>query len=85
MGSNMKTTIDISDGLLRAAKEVAAQQKLTLRDLVEEGLRQVVEKRGTKEEFRLKKASFMGQGLQAGISEGEWETIRGMIYEGRGA
>jgi hypothetical protein len=81
----MKTTIEISDGLLEDAKQVAAEQNLTLRELVEEGLRQALEKRKRKHTFRLKKASFKGRGLQPGISEGDWESIREIVYQGRGA
>lgn len=45
MGSHMKTTLDLADPLFHAAKALAAQQKTTLRALVEEGLRLVMEKR----------------------------------------
>jgi hypothetical protein len=85
MVGNMKTTIDIPDSLLQAAKALASQQSVTLRDLLEEGLRQALEKRQKGEKFTLKEASFKGNGLQQGVSEGDWEAIRGMIYERRGA
>ena len=39
----MKTTIEISDPLLEAARQVAGREKTTVRALVEEGLRQVIE------------------------------------------
>jgi hypothetical protein len=45
MGSHMKTTLDLADPLFHAAKAMAAQQKTTLRALVEEGLRLVMEQR----------------------------------------
>ncbi len=45
MGSHMKTTLDLADPLFHAAKALAAQQKTTLRALVEEGLRLVMEQR----------------------------------------
>ena len=38
----MKTTLDISDPLLREARRLAAREGTTLRELVEQGLRQVV-------------------------------------------
>lgn len=45
MGTHMKTTLDLSDPLFRAAKSLAAQQHTTLRALVEEGLRLVIAQR----------------------------------------
>ena len=39
MGTHMKTTIEISDDLLRRARQLADERGLTLRALVEEGLR----------------------------------------------
>ena len=41
----MKTTIDISDALLREARKVAARHAMTLRALVEQGLRKKVASR----------------------------------------
>jgi len=35
--------------------------------------------------FKLKDASVVGQGLQPGIRESDWEQIRDILYEGRGA
>ena len=50
----MKTTIELSDALLEAARKVAALEGTTLRALVEEGLRQVVAARDAREKpFRL--------------------------------
>ena len=42
----MKTTVEISDGLYRRAKATAALRGLRLKDLVEEGLRRVLEDPG---------------------------------------
>jgi hypothetical protein len=39
----MKTTVDLPDGLVIAAKQRAAAQRRPLRELVEEGLRRVLE------------------------------------------
>lgn len=89
-GSDMvvwvKTTIDIADGLLVEAKRLAAERGMTLRELVEEALRATTAKaRGQKRRrFRLRDESFRGQGLQPGLSWGDWESLRDLVYEGRG-
>jgi hypothetical protein len=80
----MKTTIDIADPLLHDARRVAARDGTTLRALVEEGLRHVVSQKGKKPPFRLRKASFKGQGLNPELADAGWEKIRELIYEGRG-
>jgi hypothetical protein len=80
----MKTTVNIADPLLAAAKMLAAEEHTTLRALIEEGLRRVLESRQRQGPFQLRRASFRGNGLQPDISEGHWERIRDLIYEGRG-
>jgi len=76
----MKTTIDISDPLLEAAKKAAAREGTTLRALVELGLRQVLEARKRGGAFRLRKATFRGQGLQPEAKELSWEQLRELAY-----
>jgi hypothetical protein len=84
MVTHMKTTVELSDALLEEAKSVATRERTTLRAIVEEGLREVLKKRKRRGAFRLRKASFRGKGLQPGLTEGSWETVRDLIYEGRG-
>lgn len=79
----MKTTLDISDPLLREVRKIAERERTTLRALVEQGLRQVVAERKRVPAFRLRKVTFDGQGLNPEF-EGNWERIRDAIYEGRG-
>ena len=81
----MKTTIEISDPLLEAARQVAIQEKTTVRALVEEGLRKVIEARAQGEGFKLRQVTFKGEGLQSQAAGASWERIREMIYEGHGA
>lgn len=69
MVTHMKTTINISDPLLEAAKKAAAREGTTLRALIELGLRQVIETRKRGGVFRLRKASFRGQGLQPAATD----------------
>ena len=82
----MKTTIDIPDSLLAEARKAAHREGTTLKALMEAGLRRVLAERGRMAApFRLRDASFRGEGLQPGVATGSWEAIRDAIYEGRGA
>ena len=58
----MKTTVEMSEPLFRSAKELAQRNQTTLRALIEEGLRRVINdsQRQSKSAFKLKKASVCG-------------------------
>jgi hypothetical protein len=43
-----------------------------------------VAERKSRDVFKLRKASFKGQGLQAAFAGATWEQIREAMYEGRG-
>jgi len=81
----MKTTIEISDPLLREARKLAAREGVTLRTLVERGLRRVVDERTPGTPFKLRRASFKGQGLQGDLHDASWDKLRDLAYDGRGA
>lgn len=80
MVTHMKTTIDIADALLEAAKKAAARDGTTLRVLVEQGLRQVLMARKRGPAFRMRDASFRGEGLQPAAKDLSWEQIRELAY-----
>jgi hypothetical protein len=81
----MKTTIDIAEALLREARETAARDQTTLKDLVHEGLLRVLEERRTRREpFRLRSIEPVGGGFQPEFADGDWQRIRDEIYRGRG-
>ena len=80
----MKTTIEISDPLLRKARKMAARQGITLGALVERGLRRVVAEEKPTADFKLRRASFKGNGLQVDQQGASWERLRDLAYEGRG-
>jgi Bacterial antitoxin of type II TA system, VapB len=80
----MKTTLEISDPLLREARKVAARENTTLRALVEQGLRQVVAEKKKEKPFRLRNASFKGDGLHPDVANMSWQEILDLSYEGRG-
>lgn len=81
----MKTTVEIPDSLLEEARRTAAKEGRTVRALVEEGLRKVLAERKRGNAFRLRKATFKGEGLQPHVAGASWERIRDLAYEGRGA
>ena len=84
MASHMKTTIQIPDSLFEEARKVARRDGTTLKTLVEQGLRRVIAERRKRTKFRLRRASFKGQGLQPHLAGASWEQIRDLSYEGRG-
>jgi len=85
IASNMKTTIDIADALLREARETAARDQTTLKDLVHEGLLRVLEERRLRREpFQLRSIEPVGGGFQPEFADGDWQRIRDEIYRGRG-
>ena len=63
MGTRMKTTIEVSDALFLAAKSFAQRSQTTLRALVEEGLRRVLNdsQPKMKSAFKLVDASVHGK------------------------
>jgi CRISPR/Cas system-associated protein Csm6 len=80
----MKTTVEIPDTLLDEARKLAARQQTTLRVLIIEGLRRMIAERKRAGAFRLRKATFGGDGPQPDVAAASWERIREMAYEGRG-
>lgn len=82
MVSNMKTTIDISDPLLKEAKAAARREGTTLRALVEEGLRKALTDRKRKAKTPGRLITFRGKGLQPGVDS--FERMLDLSYEGRG-
>ena len=82
----MKTTIEISDALLRRAKQLAARRNTTLRAVLESALRDALEREVPATKARpIQTHTFRGRGLKAGLSWEDWSTIRDLAYEGRGA
>jgi hypothetical protein len=80
----MKTTVEISDSLLREVRRLAAREGVTLRTLVERGLHRVVAETKHGPPFKLRRASFKGKGQQAGLRNASWDRLRELTYEGRG-
>jgi hypothetical protein len=73
----MKTTVVIAEPMLKEAKRIAAVEGTTLRALVEEGLRHVIaERENQKTGFRLRDASFTGDGGMPGIDINDWMSFK---------
>jgi len=81
----MKTTVEISDALLSEVRSLAAREGVTLRTMVERGLHRVVAETKHAAPFKLRKASVMGKGMRPELRDASWDTLRDLIYKGRGA
>jgi len=80
----MKTTVEISDGILDDARKLAAREGTTVSALIEAGLRhEIQEPRGTGR-FQLRRASFKGRGLRPELADASWDQIRNLAGKGRG-
>ena len=82
--SHMKTTIEISDPLLRRAKKLAAKRGTTLKAVIEDALRTELAAAEGPAGTGVRTHAFRGRGLRAGLAWGDWATIRSLAYEGRG-
>ncbi len=81
----MKTTVEIADSLLQQARKLAAREGVTLRTLVERGLHRVIAETRRGASFKLRRASFKGEGLQPQFHDDSWEKVRDLVYKDRGA
>ena len=80
----MKTTIELSDDLAARAKEYAARRGITLRAVIEEGIRTTLQEKLKKPGFKLQDLRVKGQGLQPEFQDKSWLDIQVAAYEGRG-
>lgn len=84
IGGLMKTTVDISDPLLREAKRLAIREGVTLKALIERGLHRVVAETKPVAAFKLRRGSFKGKGLRPELQDASWDRIRDIIYDESG-
>jgi hypothetical protein len=83
--THMKTTIDIADPLLRRAKQLAARRNTTLKAVIEEALRRVLQEGARSPRPQtLRTHTFRGRGLQPGLSWDDWNRLRVFAYEEHG-
>ena len=81
----MKTTVEIADSLLSEVRQIAAREGVTLRTLVERGLRRVVAETASSAPFKLRRASYKGKGQPAEFRDASWGVLRDLSYRNRGA
>jgi hypothetical protein len=76
----MKVTLNIPDQLWSEIKAAAVRDGTSVSTLVEHGLRNELQRRRAKTGFRLRKASFKGNGLQSTAQARSWNTLRSISY-----
>ena len=76
----MKTTIDIQDELLARAKQYARKSGCTLRAVVEEGLREVLDGPKPRTQYRLPDFSTGNPSSSDPLESCSWRDLRKIIY-----
>ena len=79
MVTHMKTTIDIADALYEQARCAARERGVTIRTLVEEGLRKELESPPAPRR-QMRDFSVGGEGLSPEFQNATWEQMRAEIY-----
>jgi len=77
----VKTTIEMPDALFAQARQYASDHRMTMKALIEQGLRMVMKQKPEAEPFRLADASVTGNGMTTEFRNASWEEIRDLIYE----
>ena len=65
----VRTTIDLPDELFRRVKKKAAEENITLRELIERALRSHLGGYKRSKDYRFNFHPFRGKGLQPGVNE----------------
>jgi hypothetical protein len=80
----MKTTVEISDPLLRRARRLAHREGQTLRSLIESGLsRELAERERAAKPFKLRPVTFGKGGLRPEVAHLSMHELILMSYEDR--
>ena len=75
MGTHMKTTMEISDSLLLAAKRQAARSGTTLRAVIEPGLKQILKDAGRAPGYQPRDGRAKGKGLTREARGAGWRAV----------
>ena len=83
----MKTSIEIAESLFRRVKQLSRARNTSVRALVEEGLRAVLDLEEKKRQIKPKMLTFEGDGLTDEFrSKGyTWDSVRDEVYRGHGS
>lgn len=84
MVRHMKTTMDISDPLLKEAKALARRDGVTVRTIMERGLHLALAERRARKPFQLRDASVKGSGMQPDAARLSWQQLIDLGYGDRG-
>lgn len=87
MATLMKTTIELPDPLFKQARQFAQAHRMTMKALIEQGLRKAMAEAKEETPFKLRDGSVGGNGLSPEFQGASWDKIREVIYdpvEGRG-
>jgi hypothetical protein len=76
----MKTTVEITDALLERARTHAASTGQTVRALIEDGLRRVLDDAPAGKPYRLPDRSVGKTGAPNPLEAMTWQDVRGEIY-----
>ncbi len=76
----MKTTVEVSEALLKSAKLRALEEKTTLKEIFSAALTEYLRAKAPARRFRLKTITTKGSGLQV---QGDWDAVRDLLYEDR--
>jgi len=79
----VKTTVEIAEPLLSRAKSHAKRSGRTLKALIEEGLRLVLEEERTRSPYRLPDQSFGDANDPNPLESLSWQDLRSEIYGDR--
>ena len=79
----MKTTIELPDALLGQARRYAGARNMTMKALIEQGLRKIMAEEKNEPKFKLRDCSVGGNGMTPEYQNATWEQKLEMIYEGR--
>jgi hypothetical protein len=81
MGAHMKTTVEISDAVLSAARDLARRERTSVKALIERGLWHELAEAEKRAEFQLRRATFGGNGLRTDSPDLNWGRMRELAYE----
>ncbi|MGB9604651.1 MAG: DUF2191 domain-containing protein [Bryobacteraceae bacterium] len=72
----MGTTVDIASNLLERARRLALEEKVTIRELIQEGLGLALARREENRKRPVKPAPFGGRGLGREFRRASWAEVR---------